>query len=161
MFEKHILEECDGLVEKYPDPKSALLPLLHLIQREQGWVSPDAMVWAAERLDLAPIMVEGVASFYTMYNRKPVGRHHIQLCKTLSCSLRGTPEIKEHIKNKLGIGPGETSADGLFTLTEVECLGACGTAPAMMIGEVYHENLDTERIDAIIEGLRATAGEAS
>jgi NADH-quinone oxidoreductase subunit E len=159
MFAKEILEECDGLVGMYPDPRSALLPLLHLIQREQGWISAEAQSWTADRLDLAPIMVQGVVSFYTMFNQNPVGRHHIQLCKTLSCTLRGTAKIRDHIRNRLGIGPGETSADGRFTLTEVECLGACGTAPAMMIGEDYSEELSVEKLDEILD-LLLSAGEA-
>ena len=159
MFAKEILEECDGLVGMYPDPRSALLPLLHLIQREQAWISPEAQAWVAERLELAPIMVRGVVSFYTMFNENPVGRHHIQLCKTLSCNLRGTPEILDHIRKRLDIGPGETSADGRFTLTEVECLGACGTAPAMMIGEDYSEELSVEKLDEILD-LLVSAEEA-
>ena len=160
MFDKKILDEADELVGLYPDPKSALLPLLHLAQRELGWVSPQAMVWAAERLELSPIMVQGVVSFYSMFNQNPVGRYHIQLCKTLSCSLRGSTEIRERIRERIGIGPGETSSDGRFTLTEVECLGACGTAPAMMIGEAYHEMLNVARLDEILDALEAGGGKS-
>ncbi|MCB1161807.1 MAG: NADH-quinone oxidoreductase subunit NuoE [Candidatus Krumholzibacteriia bacterium] len=153
MFDASIQREADGIVALYPDPRSALLPLLHLVQREQGWVSPEAMRWVAERLELTPAMVEGVTTFYTMYNTRPVGKHLIQLCRTLSCELRGSLDIRAHLKARLGIGPGETSADGRFTLVEVECLGACGTAPAMMVGEDYHENLTSERVDAILSEL--------
>ncbi len=160
MFEQKILDEADALVARYPDPKSALLPLLHLAQREIGWVSPEAQVWAAERLELSPVMVQGVASFYTMFNMKPVGRYHIQLCKTLSCSLRGSAEIRKRIHERIGIGPGETSADGMFTLTEVECLGACGTAPAMMVGDAYHEQLSVERLDEILDAISVDGGKS-
>ncbi len=153
MFSDEILREVDAIVAKYPDPKSALLPLLHLAQREQGWVSPEAQEWAAERLELSPAMVLGVTTFYTMYNTAPVGRHLLQLCRTLSCDLRGSQNIRAHLKEKLGIGPGETSSDQRFTLVEVECLGACGTAPAMMVGEDYHENLTPERVDEILSSL--------
>jgi NADH-quinone oxidoreductase subunit E len=111
------------------------------------------MRWAAERLELTPAMVEGVTTFYTMYNTRPVGKHLIQLCRTLSCELRGSLDIRAHLKERLGIGPGETSADGRFTVVEVECLGACGTAPAMMVGEDYYENLTPERVDAILSEL--------
>jgi NADH-quinone oxidoreductase E subunit len=153
MFDERVQREADAVVARYPDHRSALLPLLHLVQREQGWVSPDAMRWVAERLELTPAMVEGVATFYTMYNTRPVGRHLIQLCRTLSCELRGSLDIRAHLKASLGIGPGESTPDGRFTLVEVECLGACGTAPAMMVGEDYYENLTPERVDAILADL--------
>ncbi len=153
MFSDEILKEVDAIVAKYPDPRSALMPILHLAQRELGWVSPEAQEWAAERLELTPAMVMGVTTFYTMYNTAPVGKHLLQLCRTLSCELRDSPSIRERIKERLGIGPGETTEDGRFTLVEVECLGACGTAPAMMVGEDYHENLTPERVDEILNSL--------
>jgi len=153
MFSGEILREIDEIVGRYPDPRSALLPLLHLIQREQGWVSPEAQEWAAARLELSPVMVQGVTSFYTMFNTRPVGRHLVQLCRTLSCELRGSEEIRAHIVRRLGIEPGETSEDERYSLVEVECLGACGTAPTMMIGEEYHENLTVERVDEILDSL--------
>ena len=153
MFSDEILKEVDAIVAMYPDPRSALMPILHLAQREQGWVSPEAQEWAAERLDLTPAMVMGVTTFYTMYNTTPVGKHLLQLCRTLSCELRDSTSIRDRIKQRLGIGPGETTEDGRFTLVEVECLGACGTAPAMMVGEDYHENLTPERVDEILNSL--------
>ena len=153
MHSEGFYREIDGIVAQYPDPRSALLPILHRIQEEEGWISPEAQGWAAERLGLSPAMVSGVVSFYTMYRQAPCGRHLIQLCRTLSCELRGSLEIKARIRERLGIGPGETSADGRFTLVEVECLGACGTAPAMMIGDDYYENLSPERVDEILRDL--------
>lgn len=153
MFSEEILTEVDAIVALYPDPQSALLPLLHLVQREQGWVSPEARAWVAERLELTPAMVHGVTTFYTMYNLEPKGRHLIQLCRTLSCELRGSLDIRAHLSERLGIAPGQTTADGRFSLVEVECLGACGTAPAMMVGEEYHENLTAERVDEILHAL--------
>jgi len=161
MFSEDTLSEIAELESRYPDRRSALLPLLHLIQRETGWVSPESQEWAANRLDLTPVHVQGVTTFYTMYNTKPVGKYFLQLCRTLSCELRGSLEIRAHITKRLGIEPGETTADGLFSLLEVECLGACGTAPAMMINEDYHENLSIERIDEILAALGAGIPEAS
>ena len=151
MFSEEITQEVDAIVTRYPEAKSALLPLLHLLQREKGWVSPEGMKWAAERLDLSPAHVEGVVTFYSMYFTKPVGRNVIQLCRTLSCDIRGTQSIRKMIHDKIGIGPGETSSDEKYSLIEVECIGACGTAPAMMIGDSLHENLTPERVAAILD----------
>ncbi len=153
MFSEEIMREADSIVARYPEPRSALLPLLHLTQREQGWVSPEAQEWLAGRLALTPAMVMGVTTFYTMYNTAPVGKYLLQLCRTLSCNLRGSEDIRAHLTNRLGIEPGGTSEDGRFTLVEVECLGACGTAPAMMVNEDYHENLTPERVDEILTTL--------
>lgn len=153
MFSEETLREADAIVALYPEARSALLPLLHLAQREQGWVTPEAQEWLAERLDLTPAMVMGVTTFYTMYNTAPVGKYLLQLCRTLSCELRGSVEIRKHLMDRLGIEPGGTSGDGRFTLVEVECLGACGTAPAMMINDDYHENLTPESVDEILGAL--------
>ncbi len=153
MFSEEILREADVIVAKYPEPRSALLPLLHLAQREQGWVSPEAQEWLATRLELTPAMVMGVTTFYTMYNQDPVGKYLLQLCRTLSCNLRGSEDIRKHLMERLSIEPGGTSEDGRFTLVEVECLGACGTAPAMMINDDYHENLTPARVNEILETL--------
>lgn len=153
VYSESFERDIDEIVEKYPESRSALLPILHRIQAEAGWISPAAQSWAAERLDLAPAMVLGVVTFYTMYRTRPAGRHLIQLCRTLSCELRGAEAIKAHIEQRLGIKAGETTSDGLFSLVEVECLGACGTAPAMMIDEEYHEDLSIERVDEIIDAL--------
>jgi len=151
MFSPEVHSEIDAIVARYPDPRSALLPLLHIAQREMGWISPESMIWAAERLDLSPAHVEGVVTFYSMYFTKPVGRHVIQLCRTLSCDIRGAQGVRKLIHDKLGIAPGETTGDGKFSLVEVECIGACGTAPAMMIGDALHENLTPESVGAILD----------
>ncbi|MCP4548280.1 MAG: NADH-quinone oxidoreductase subunit NuoE [bacterium] len=158
MFSDEIIREIDDIIARYPVPRSGLIPFLHVIQREQGWISPEAQTWAAERVGISPAEVAGVVTFYTMFNTRPVGRYLLQLCRTISCKLRGSREIRNHLEQALSIKPGETSADGLFTMMEVECLGACGTAPAMMINEDYHENLTTERVDEILAACRRDAG---
>jgi NADH-quinone oxidoreductase E subunit len=140
--------------EKYPDPHSALLPALDIAQREHGWLSEEVMCDVAELMGLAPVEVGSVASFYTMFHRRPVGRYVIQVCTNVSCSLLGAEHLVEYIKKKLGIGVGQTSPDKLFTLTTVECLGSCGTAPMMQINDTYYENLTEEKIDKILAELQ-------
>ncbi len=140
--------------EKYPDPRSALLPALDIAQREHGWLSAEVMGDVADLMGLAPVEVGSVASFYTMFHRRPVGRYHIQVCTNVSCSLLGAEHLVEHLKHKLGIKVGETTPDKLFTLTTVECLGSCGTAPVMQINDTYYENLTAERIDEILAELQ-------
>jgi NADH-quinone oxidoreductase subunit E len=154
--------EALGLVQKmksrYPEgkQKSALLPVLHLAQAEfDGWLSPEVMDYVAMLLDIKPIEVYEVASFYSMYNLKPVGKCLLEVCRTSSCWLRGANEIVAHIENKLGIKEGETTPDGLFTLKTVECLGSCGTAPMLMCGAQFHENLTTEKVDEMLATLKA------
>jgi NADH-quinone oxidoreductase subunit E len=138
---------------KYPDPKSALLMALHAAQREHSWLSPEVMRDVAEVMDLPPTEVASVASFYTMFNREPVGENLIQVCTNISCSLLGAEHIVEYIKNKLGIDVGETTPDNKFTLVTVECLGSCGTAPMMQINDTYYENLTEEKVDQILAEL--------
>ena len=121
-------------VSRYPIIDSVMLPALWLVQEQESWVSPEAMVYVADKLGKTPIQVYEVATFYTMFNLKPIGKHHIELCKTLSCMLCGSRDIKNYIKESIGIEPGQTSQDGLFHLSEVECLGACGGAPMFEIG---------------------------
>jgi NADH-quinone oxidoreductase subunit E len=145
--------EFERLLTRYPDKDAAILPALHLAQREQGYVSDDAIVHIAELLGTSPARIEGVATFYTMYNRKPVGKYHVQICRNISCSLLGAEHLIGHVSKKLGVKPGETTPDGKFTLTKVECLGSCGTAPVMQVNDDYHENLNEERIDAILDNL--------
>jgi NADH-quinone oxidoreductase subunit E len=154
--------EVLGLVQKmksrYPEGKhkSALLPVLHLAQAEfDGWLSTEVMDYVAILLEIKPIEVYEVASFYSMYNLKPVGKCLIEVCRTSSCWLRGANEIVAHIENKLGIKEGETTTDGLFTLKTVECLGSCGTAPMLMCGAQFHENLTTEKVDNLLSSLKA------
>ena len=138
---------------KYPDSKSALLTALHVAQREHGWLSTELMRDVAEVMDLPPTEVASVASFYTMFNRQPVGKNLIQVCTNISCSLLGAEHIVEYIKSKLSIDVGETTPDNKFTLVTVECLGSCGTAPMMQINDTYYENLTEEKIDRILAEL--------
>ena len=141
-------------VTKYPKIDSCMLPALWLVQEQEGWVSPEAMVYVAEKLGKTPIQVYEVATFYTMFNLKPIGKYHIELCKTLSCKLCGSQKIKDHIKQTIGIEAGQTSEDGLFHLSEVECLGACGGAPMFALNGEYHEKLTKEKVDELIKECR-------
>lgn len=138
-------------VSRYPKIDSCMLPALWLVQEQEGWVSPEAMVYVAEKLGKTPIQVYEVATFYTMFNLKPIGKYHIELCKTVSCMLCGSRELKQHIKDTLGIEAGQTSEDGLFHLSEVECLGACGGAPMFALNGQYHEKLTKEKVDELIK----------
>ena len=151
-FSPEIVEEMRLHVSKYPADRtrSALIPLLMLVQRERGWIDNPAVNFLAKFLDLRVTDIWETATFYSMFNLRPVGRHHIQICKTLSCGIMGEPAITGHICSKLGIHPGETTDDGKFTLTRVECLGSCGTAPMMQIGFDYHEDLTIEKVDKIL-----------
>ena len=138
-------------VSRYPKIDSCMLPALWLVQEQEGWVSPEAMIYVADKLGKTPIQVYEVATFYTMFNLKPIGKYHIELCKTVSCMLCGSRELKQHIKDTLGIEAGQTSQDGLFHLSEVECLGACGGAPMFALNGQYHEKLTKEKVDELIK----------
>lgn len=141
------------IIARYPEgkQKSALLPVLHLAQEEfGGWLSTDTMDYVASLLRLEPIEVYEVATFYSMYNLKPVGKYMFEVCQTGPCMLRGSDDIIAYIGEKLGIRPGETTADGLFTLKTAECLGACGYAPMMQMGKTFREHLTKEKVDQII-----------
>lgn len=153
-FSPDTLKKFEETVARYPKKEAAMLPVLYLAQREFGHLGPEAIEYVARLMDQAPARVYGVVSFYTMYNMKPVGRHHIQVCRTLSCALRGAENVTALIKKKLGIEPGQTTADGRFTLSEVECLASCGTAPMMQVNDAYYENLSEEKIGEILEGLK-------
>ncbi len=153
-FSPEALETIENIKKRYPEgkQKSALIPTLHIAQAENdGWLSPEVMDYVAELLNITPIEVFEVASFYTMFNLKPVGKCVLEVCRTSSCWLNGADDIIEYIENKLGIKEGETTPDGLFTLKTVECLGSCGTAPVMQCGAAYHENLTFEKIDYLID----------
>jgi NADH-quinone oxidoreductase subunit E len=159
-FSEEKLIEVKNIIARYPQgkQKSALLPLLHLAQQEfGGWLSVESMDYVASLLNLEPIEVYEVATFYSMYNLKPVGRSMFEVCHTGPCMLRGSDDIIAYIGEKLGIKPGETTQDGMFTLKTVECLGACGYAPMMQLGKNYREHLTKEKIDAIIEECRRNA----
>lgn len=141
------------LLERYPEKASLSLPSLWMIQYQEGWISQNAMIFLAKKLDTTPMDIQSIASFYSMFNLKPVGTYHIQVCKTLSCKLCGSEKIKSHIENKLGIKFGESTKDMQFTLSEVECLGSCGTAPVMSFNDDYIEKLTTKKIDEILGAL--------
>ena len=146
-------EKIKEIVGRYPDPKAATLPALWLAQKRHGWISTDVCNAVGEELGLPSAHVLGVATFYTMFNKKEVGRYLIQVCATLSCSLMGAEHVFDYISEKLGIKGGETTPDGKFTLMKVECLASCGTAPMMQINEDYYENLTEEKVDQILGSL--------
>lgn len=161
-FSEEKIREVQEIIQRYPQgkQKSALLPVLHLAQEEfGGWLSVETMDYVASVLNLQPIEVYEVATFYSMYNLKPVGRYMFEVCQTGPCMLNGSDNIIKHIFEKLGIKPGETTADGMFTLKTVECLGACGYAPMMQMGKTYREHLTKEKVDAIIDECRRNAAE--
>jgi len=159
-FNDKTMLRVNEIIARYPNgkQKSALLPVLHLAQVEfGGWLDVPVMDYVATLLKIEPIEVYEVASFYSMYNLKPVGKHLFEVCQTGPCMLNGSDDIIDYIKQKLNIGVGETTADGMFTLKTVECLGACGYAPMMQYGKTYREHLTKEKVDAIIEECRAKA----
>ena len=156
-FSNDTLALVDKIIKRYPEGKgkSAILPVLHLAQAEfDGWLSAPVMDYVAGILKIQPIEVYEVASFYSMFNLKPVGKCLIEVCRTSSCWLMGAEDIIAHIEKKLGIKEGETTADGMFSLKTVECLASCGTAPMMMCGAQYHENLNFEKLDQILDKLK-------
>lgn len=156
-FSDDKLKEVQRIISFYPEgkQKSAVIPVLHLAQEEfGGWLSAVTMDYVASLLQLEPIEVYEVATFYSMYNLKPVGKYMFEVCQTGPCMLNGSDDIVKYIYDKLGIKPGETTADGMFTLKTVECLGACGYAPMMQLGKNYREHLTKEKVDAIIEECR-------
>ncbi len=157
-FSKETLEIIDQMIARYPEgkQKSALIPVLHLAQAEfGGWLSTETMDHVAEVLQLKPIEVYEVASFYSMFNLKPVGKCVLEVCHTGPCAINGAEELVKYLENKLNIKVGETTADGMFTLKEVECLGSCGTAPMLQCGADYFENLTNEKVDAMLEKMKS------
>src|SRR5438876_8434292 len=152
-FSAEVEAEIDRHLAKYPVMRSAILPLMFIVQRERGYLDPPGVSYLAKRLNLRITDIWEVATFYSMIQTKPVGKYHIQICKTLSCKLLGEGKITEHVCQKLGIKPRETTADGRFTLSLVECLGSCGTAPMFQINFDYHENLTSEKVDQILDNL--------
>jgi NADH-quinone oxidoreductase E subunit len=151
-FSLEVMEEMRSHLAKYPPERSrsALIPLLFVVQRERGYIDNPGVNFLAQFLNLEVTDIWETATFYSMFNLRPIGRHHIQICKTLSCKIMGEPAITDHICTKLGIHPGETTADGKFTVSMVECLGSCGTAPMMQIGFDYHEDLTVDKVDQIL-----------
>ena len=153
-FNKEKEEKLQEILKRYPEKRAALLPALWLAQEQEGWISEEAMETIAQRLDLTPAFVFGTVTFYTMFNRKPIGRHHIQVCDSICCCLRDAKGTVDYLKKKLNIKVGETTPDGKFHLSTVECLGSCGTAPMMQINNDYYEDLTEEKIDKILNSLK-------
>src|SRR6185295_8748356 len=152
-FSSEVEAEIDWHLAKYPVMRSAILPLMFIVQRERGYLDPPGVAYLAKRLALRITDIWEVATFYSMLHTEPIGKYHVQICKTLSCKIMGEPKITEYICKKLGIRPGETTADGRFTISLVECLGSCGTAPMLQLGFDYHENLTPEKIDKLFDAL--------
>jgi NADH-quinone oxidoreductase subunit E len=154
MYGPEFERRVDAIVARYPQARAALLPVLWAVQEHSGWIEPEAEVWVAARLGTTPSHVHGAVTFYTMYKQRPSGRHHIQICTTLSCMLRGSDELLDHLKRKLGIDEGQVTPDGKFSLVRVECLGSCGTAPMFQLNDDFHENLTLEHVDTLLDGLK-------
>ncbi len=152
---KHLIPEFDVMRRRYPAEatSSLVLPCLRRIQEDRGFVADSDIAELTAYLGVPRIQIEEVLAHYTQFRRAPIGRWHLQACRNLSCSMRGAEGVIEHLSGKLGIAPGQTTADGRFTLSTVECLGSCGTAPVVMVNEAYHENMSPARLDALIEGL--------
>ena len=153
-FNQEELERVDNMISKYPEKQAALMPVLWLAQKKWGWISKDVMAYVANLLDVSLAHVEGVATFYTMYFKKPMGKYHLQICTNVSCMLKDGDSIYRHVSEKLNIGNMETTPDGMFSLEEVECMGACGGAPMMAVNDDYFENMDIEKVDKLIEELK-------
>ena len=153
MFGAEFEQRVDTIVARYPEAKAALLPVLWEVQKRKGWVDPEAEAWVADRLGTSAAHVHGAVTFYTMYKQRPMGKYHIQVCTTLSCMLRGSDELVDHLKKKLRIEEGQTTQDGKFSLVRVECLGSCGTAPMFQLNDDYHEDLTLQKVDRLLDGL--------
>jgi len=153
---KHLIPEFEALKQRFPAGfgSSLVLPCLRRIQEERGYVADSDIDGLVEYLGVPRIQIEEVLSFYTQFRRKPIGRWHLQVCHNVSCSMRGAEPILDHLARKLGVVPGQTTPDGRFTLSTVECLGSCGTAPVVVVNETYHENTSIAHVAALLEGLK-------
>jgi NADH-quinone oxidoreductase E subunit len=154
MLSTETRQKIESLKKVYETNQSALIPALHVAQADQGWLSEDTQREVAHILGITPQSVRQVVTFYTMFNQKPVGRHMIQVCRNISCSLLGAQRLQKQIQEKLGIEDGETTQDGRFTFVSVECLGSCGTAPVLMVNDRYHENVTPLEVDRLLEELK-------
>ncbi len=143
-------KRADEIIKQYPQKRSSVMPLLYIAQEHTKHITQSAVDWVALQLDMPPVQVWEVATFYTMYYKKPVGQYHIQVCRTLPCALRGARKVSEYFHHKLGVKPGEVTKDGMWSFEEVECLGSCGTAPMCQINDVFFENLTDEKLDQIV-----------
>ena len=152
---RHLQPEFEALKKRYPAgfESSLTLPCLRRVQEERGYVADQDIDWLVQYLGVPRVQIEEVLTFYTQFRRQPIGRWHVQTCRNVSCSMRGAERLIDHLSRKLGVKVGDTTADGRFTLSVVECLGSCGTAPVLVVNEKYHENMDAAKIDAIVKGL--------
>ena len=157
---RHLIPEFERMKERFPEgfDSSLVLPCLHRIQADRGFVAEEDIVGLCDYLKVPRIQVEEVLSYYTMLRREGIGKTHLQVCRNIACSMRGAEGVIEHACKRLGVKPGETTADGRFTLSTVECLGSCGTAPVLMVNDAYHENMTLEKLDALIADLSAGGG---
>lgn len=151
------LRQIDEVITHYPVKRSAALPLLHLVQEDAGWISPEAIDWIATKLGLQPINVYELVTFYPMFRQKPIGRRHIKVCRTLSCALTGGYKVCEQFQREFGCHTGAVSADGEVTVEFVECLASCGTGPVVMIDDDLHEKVDAARVKALSDEIRNAA----
>jgi len=153
---KRLIPHFESLKKRFPEgfDSSLTLPCLRRIQEERGYVAEEDIEALVEYLKVPRIQIEEVLSYYTQYRREPIGHWHLQTCRNVSCSMRGAERIAEHLCSKLGVKMGETTADGRFTLSVVECLGSCGTAPVVMVNDAYHENMDAAKLDALLQELK-------
>jgi NADH-quinone oxidoreductase subunit E len=147
--------ELDDILRRYPTKMAACIPVLHVCQDQNGWISDEIVDYVAQRLDLPASHVKGVVTFYSLFNQKPVGKHQVWVCRTLPCALRGGVHLLEHCEKRLGVHAGETTADGKITLRSAECLASCGTAPMMQVDREYFENLTMDQADEILRKLQA------
>jgi NADH-quinone oxidoreductase E subunit len=154
MFSEQQLQKIEELRKAYPTSKALTLPVLWMVQEQEGTISEEAMQYVANLLGVSPGHILGVVTFYTMFHPKQVGRHHLEVCTNVSCMLRGSQKILSRLEERLGTKCGSTSTDGRFTISEVECMGSCGTAPMLAIGEEYFENLTDQKIDELVDSLK-------
>ncbi|MGD0339000.1 MAG: NAD(P)H-dependent oxidoreductase subunit E [Bacteroidota bacterium] len=154
MLTQENLNKVEEIRKRYPTAQAALLPVLWIAHEQEGWISEETMRYVGGLLGLPLAHILGVVTFYTMFNTKKIGKYHIQVCTNISCQLLGSETIMEYVSKKTGCKKGETSPDGLFTLSEVECLGSCGTAPMMQVNDDYYEDLTFDKIDAIIASMK-------
>lgn len=159
-FKPEAEREFERIVHRYPNRRAALIPVLTLADREFGYLSREVMEYVASRLELPPTWVLNTATFYTMLRKRPTGRFHLQVCVNVACYLKGADALVEHLHQRLGIGFGETTPDGLFSLEGVQCLASCGTAPTIQVNDAYHESMTAQKLDALLDTLRAQAAAA-
>jgi NADH-quinone oxidoreductase subunit E len=153
-FPEEAKKRFEHILTRYPNKEAALLPTLHLVQELWGYISPEAVHYVGELLDLSPATVFGVVSFYDMYDQKPVGKYRLRVCTNLSCMVNNAYDIYDHLCERLKVKPHETTSDGLYTVLEVECLGSCDTAPVVQVNNDYHESMSVAKMDSLLERLK-------